>query len=199
MYRAGKRVKEVLHLVELTNAERTRAKNLSVGMKKRLDIACAIVYNPQVLILDEPTADLDPILRYDILNLIKKIKGHGTTVVFTTQLLEEMDEICYKIAILRNKKIVEEGNPNKIKSKYRARNLNEVFDKIFGRRKIKEEVREDKSGMIDREVRNRSVKDNLPEKSKENEKDKGIQEQIDRTINKAQSPTIEDFGNGGTR
>jgi len=206
-----KRVKEVLHLVELTNAERTRAKNLSVGMKKRLDIACAIVYNPQVLILDEPTADLDPILRDEILNLIKKIKAHGTTVVFTTQLLEEMDKICDKIAILHNKKIVEEGNPNKIKNKYRAGNLNDVFDKIFGRRITKEEKREDKenSGNLDTyspespmdisERSNRINRNIHKPETIEKEKDNGVQGQIDRTIIKSKNSTIEDFGSGGTR
>ncbi|MBX4212512.1 ABC transporter ATP-binding protein [Candidatus Pacearchaeota archaeon] len=125
------RAKELLGFVGLEKAENTKAQNLSVGMKKRLDLACSMMHNPKVLIMDEPTADLDPLLRAQILSLIKNINKKGTTVILTTQLLEEMDEICDQIAILCNKKIIEEGDPGKIKAKYNAADLNEVFHKIF--------------------------------------------------------------------
>ena len=124
------RAKEIIELVGLTKATKTLAEDLSIGMKKRLDLACTLIHKPTVLILDEPTADLDPLLRAQMLHLIKKINSHGTTVVITTQLLKEAEEICDKIAILYNEKIIEQNTPEKIKSKYKASNLNDVFNKI---------------------------------------------------------------------
>ena len=134
----NKRAKELLHFVGLADAANTRAKYLSVGMKKRLDFACSMVHTPKILIMDEPTADLDPLLRKQILTLIRKLKNQGTTIVLTTQLLEEMDTLCDKIAILCNKKIVEEGSPEKIRAKYKANSLNDVFEKIFAKYDVKE-------------------------------------------------------------
>lgn len=128
-----KRVSEIIELVGLTKATKTLAQNLSIGMKKRLDVACSLIHNPTILILDEPTADLDPLLRSQMLHLIKKINSHGTTIILTTQLLEEADEVCDKIAILYNEKIIEENTPAKIKKKYNASNLNDVFTKIFSK------------------------------------------------------------------
>src|SRR3989344_460042 len=125
------RTRDLLRFVDLEKAEKTRAKNLSVGMKKRLDLACSMMHNPEVLILDEPTADLYPLLRRQILSLILDIRKRGTTVVLTTQLLEEMDLICDNVAILFNRKIIEQGNPDRIKDKYNATSLNDVFGKIF--------------------------------------------------------------------
>src|SRR3989344_6464933 len=135
------RYENLVELVGLTRAQRTLAKNLSVGMKKRLDIACSLIHNPEVLILDEPTADLDPLLRDQILNLIVKIRDHGTTIILTSQLLEEMDRVCDKVAILCNKKIVEEGTPASIRSKYKTDSLNGVFSKLF-RGRFKEPIPE---------------------------------------------------------
>lgn len=119
------------HFVGLYNAKDTLAGNLSQGMKKRLDIACSFIHKPEVLILDEPTADLDPLLRKQIIKLIKKINSHKTTIIITTQLLEEAEEYCDNIAILFNEKIIEQGDPKKIKLKYQSKTLNELFEKIF--------------------------------------------------------------------
>lgn len=132
-----KRVDEIISLVGLTNAAKTLAEDLSIGMKKRLDIACSLIHNPAILILDEPTADLDPLLRRQMMNLLKKINSHGTTIVLTTQLLEEAEEMCDKVAILFNEKIIEEESPSKIKKKYKSSNLNDVFNKIFSKKERK--------------------------------------------------------------
>lgn len=129
-----KRVDEIIKLIGLEDAEKTLAKNLSLGMKKRLDIGCALVHNPAILILDEPTADLDPLLREQMMHLIKKINSHKTTVILTTQLLLEAEEVCEKVAILFNEKIIEEGTPAKIKKKYHSKDLNQVFNKLFSKK-----------------------------------------------------------------
>ena len=128
------RVEGLMKFVGLTRAEAVLSKNLSLGMKKRLDIACALVHNPHVLILDEPTADLDPLLRFQIMKLIKKINSHGTTIVFTTQLLSEADKICDKVAILYNEKIIEQESSSKLKTKYHSNDLDGVFRKIFSKK-----------------------------------------------------------------
>ena len=132
-----KRVEEIINLVGLADAVDTLAENLSLGMKKRLDIGCALVHNPIILILDEPTADLDPLLREQMIHLIKKINSHKTTVILTTQLLIEAEEFCEKIAILFNEKIIDEGSPSSINKKYHAKNLNEVFNKLFSKKERK--------------------------------------------------------------
>lgn len=129
-----KRAEEIISLVGLTNATKTLAQDLSIGMKKRLDIGCALIHNPTMLILDEPTADLDPLLREQMIHLLKKINSHGTTIVLTTQLLEEVDKMCDRVAILYDEKIIEQDTPSKIKTKYNSSNLNDVFNKIFSRK-----------------------------------------------------------------
>ena len=92
----------VLDFVDLYEAKRVLARNLSGGMQRRLDMACALIHDPTVLILDEPTEDLDPILRAEILRLIKKINSKGTTIIFTTHLLDEAEFLCDDVAIISN-------------------------------------------------------------------------------------------------
>ncbi len=113
-----KRSKGLLALVGLSYAKDTLGKNLSRGMQKRLDIACAMIHDPKVLILDEPTEDLDPMLRKDILLLVKKINERGTTVIITSHLLTEIEAICTKIAILHNGQIIETGAAEQLKGRY---------------------------------------------------------------------------------
>lgn len=121
----------LIKLVGLENSRNTLAENLSIGMKKRLDISCALIHNPKVLIMDEPTSDLDPVLRKEIMDLIKKINKTGTTIILTTQLLSEADDLLGHILILHNKKIIEDGTPKKIAGKYNKKTINDVFEKIF--------------------------------------------------------------------
>jgi len=113
-----KRARGLLELVDLSKAVKTLAKNLSRGMQKRLDIACAMIHEPKVLILDEPTEDLDPMLRKDILLLIKKINERGTTILITSHLLSEIEASCTKIAILHGGQIIETGSPSDLKGRY---------------------------------------------------------------------------------
>lgn len=129
-----KRVEGLMYFVGLAQAKDVLAKNLSLGMKKRIDLACALVHKPTVLVLDEPTADLDPLLRDHMLKLIKLINSHGTTVVFTTQMLDEVDVLCDNVAILYNEKIVEAGPIREILEKYDADNMGEVFADIFSKK-----------------------------------------------------------------
>ena len=108
----------LLKLMGIYDFRKLNADQLSGGMQKRLDIACALIHNPSVLILDEPTADLDPISRKQMWDLIRKINSKGTTVVITSHLLEELEELCDRVAIIHNKKIIRIGSPNEIKNSY---------------------------------------------------------------------------------
>ncbi|MDD5133641.1 MAG: ABC transporter ATP-binding protein [Candidatus Nanoarchaeia archaeon] len=112
------RVRKLLDLVELTYAKKTLGGSLSTGMKRRLDIACALIHKPVVLILDEPTEDLDPILRKELLNLIRRINEAGTTIIITSHLLEEVEELCDVIAILHKGKLLKIGSPVAIEREY---------------------------------------------------------------------------------
>ncbi len=112
------RSKELLALVELTGNENLLATELSTGMQRRLDIACALMHNPKVLVLDEPTKDLDPFLRKEVLAMLKKINLGGTTIVMTSHLLDEIETVSNKIAILHNGKMLCCDTPINLKNKY---------------------------------------------------------------------------------
>jgi len=91
-----------------------RAGNLprtfSGGMKRRLNIACSLVHKPKLLILDEPTVGIDPQSRNHILNVIKKLRDQGTTVIYTTHYMEEVEAICDRVVIIDEGKIIKEGS-----------------------------------------------------------------------------------------
>ena len=94
------RVDELLKLVELGTAADRRAKNYSGGMKKRLDLASALVHSPKLLFLDEPTTGLDPQSRLAIWSYLQQLNKEGTTIFLTTQYLEEADRLCQRLAII---------------------------------------------------------------------------------------------------
>lgn len=113
-----KNVRSILKLTELWDSKDTLAQNISGGMQKRLSIACSMIHNPSVLVLDEPTADLDPFLRHDMYELIKQINMQGTTVIITSHFLSEMEGLCHRIGILHKGKIVETGTTDELKDMY---------------------------------------------------------------------------------
>lgn len=110
------RVDELLKLVGLESAADRRARNYSGGMKKRLDLATALVHRPKLLFLDEPTTGLDPQSRLSIWGYLEKInKQEDTTIFLTTQYLEEADKLCERLAIIDFGKIVASGTPLELK------------------------------------------------------------------------------------
>ncbi|MBU1198465.1 MAG: ABC transporter ATP-binding protein [Nanoarchaeota archaeon] len=108
----------LIALMDLKHAENTLAGDLSGGMERRLDIACALVHDPEVLILDEPTSDLDPLLRDHIWSLVKKINKKGTTIILASHHLSEVETFCSRIAIIKNGKIIDVASPARLKTKY---------------------------------------------------------------------------------
>lgn len=112
------RADSLIKMFGLEAATDTLGGELSSGMQKRLDIACALMHDPKILFLDEPTANLDPLLRKDIISMIKKIKDAGVTVVITSHILGEIDYLCDKIAILDNKQLVAVDSPKNLVKNY---------------------------------------------------------------------------------
>jgi ABC-2 type transport system ATP-binding protein len=129
---AAERAEELLELVELTDAADRRIKSYSGGMKRRLDLASALVHRPDVLFLDEPTTGLDPASRVTVWDEVRRINERGTTVFLTTQYLEEADQLCDRLAIIDGGLIVREGTPARLKADLQARLGREVtLDDVF--------------------------------------------------------------------
>jgi ABC-2 type transport system ATP-binding protein len=134
------RAEALLELVDLVDAADRRIKGYSGGMKRRLDLASALVHEPEVLFLDEPTTGLDPASRLTVWDEVRRINERGTTVFLTTQYLEEADQLCDRLAIIDNGVIVREGTPAALKADLRERTgakraptLDEVFLDATGR------------------------------------------------------------------
>jgi ABC-2 type transport system ATP-binding protein len=137
---AAARAEELLALVELEDAADRRIKGYSGGMKRRLDLASALVHEPEVLFLDEPTTGLDPASRLTVWDEMRRINARGTTVFLTTQYLEEADQLCDRLAIIDDGRIVREGTPARLKAELRERQglasdptLDDVFMDATGR------------------------------------------------------------------
>ncbi|MFR3567755.1 MAG: ABC transporter ATP-binding protein [Paraclostridium sordellii] len=130
------RVNETLELVGLYDRKDDYPDSFSGGMKRRLNIACSIVHKPKILIMDEPTVGIDPQSRNNILEVAKSLRDEGTTIIYTSHYMEEVEAICNRIIILDNGQIVEFGYKDEIKTKYRSKGLNnleEIFLYITGK------------------------------------------------------------------
>ena len=111
----GDRIDELLDLVDLAEAADKEAEGFSGGMKKRLDAAMALVHQPPLVFLDEPTTGLDPKARNRLWEYFRRINGEGTTIFLTTQYLEEADQLCERIAVILDGEIVATGSPAELK------------------------------------------------------------------------------------
>lgn len=110
------RIDALLDLVDLADVAGKVAKEFSGGMKKRLDVATALVHQPPIVFLDEPTTGLDPKARNRLWEYFETINEQGTTVFLTTQYLEEADQLCDRISVILEGEIVAEGSPTELKS-----------------------------------------------------------------------------------
>ncbi|MBD2615145.1 ABC transporter ATP-binding protein [Nostoc punctiforme FACHB-252] len=103
-------IKATLAAVNLSDRAKSPVETLSGGMQRRLNIAVALVHQPQLLILDEPTTGLDIEARYEIWELIRQLKNQGVTILLTTHLLDEAERLCQRIGILKDGQILAEGS-----------------------------------------------------------------------------------------
>ena len=109
-----RRTDEILQALGLADKKHQKPRSLSGGMRRRLLVAKALVHNPELLILDEPTAGVDVELRDQLWNYVKKLNKAGTTIILTTHYLEEAEELCDEIAFLNKGKIINQGKKSKI-------------------------------------------------------------------------------------
>jgi ABC-2 type transport system ATP-binding protein len=110
------RADELLERVGLIGAADRRVGTYSGGMRRRLDLALSLVHQPTVLFLDEPTTGLDPMSRITLWEEVRRLNSEGTTVLLTTQYLEEADQLADRVAIIDHGKIVKEGTPTELKA-----------------------------------------------------------------------------------
>ncbi|MBO4762775.1 MAG: ATP-binding cassette domain-containing protein, partial [Lachnospiraceae bacterium] len=132
------RIDESLEYVGLSEKRNDYAKTFSGGMKRRLNIACAIGHHPDLLIFDEPTVGIDPQSRNFILEKIKQSNRNGATVIYTSHYMEEVEAICDRIAIMDNGKIIAIGTSDELKKlvvdDISTVTLEEVFLTITGKK-----------------------------------------------------------------
>jgi len=102
-------VNNILKIVDLVNRKDDRIKTFSGGMKRRINIACSLLHNPKVLVLDEPTVGVDPQNRNHIFEVIERLNNEGMTIIYTTHYMEEAERFCDKIAIIDVGSIIAQG------------------------------------------------------------------------------------------
>ncbi len=121
------RADELIRRVGLSEAKDRRVGTYSGGMRRRLDLAMALIHDPQVLFLDEPTTGLDPVSRLTLWEEVRRLRDEGTTVFLTTQYLEEADQLADRVGIISAGKIVAEGTPAELKSQVGVPHLDVTF------------------------------------------------------------------------
>ncbi len=116
-------VQTSLAVVNLSDRAKSPVETLSGGMQRRLNIAVALVHQPKLVILDEPTTGLDIEARYEIWDLIRRLKNQGITILLTTHLLDEAERLCQRIGILKGGRIVAEGSLEELRQRIPAQEI----------------------------------------------------------------------------
>lgn len=111
-----KRVEEALHFTGLWERRKEFPKKYSGGMKRRLNIACALVHQPKLIIMDEPTVGIDPQSRKHIIESVKTLNQKGSTIIYTSHYMEEVEELCTRIAIMDHGRIIALGTKEELTS-----------------------------------------------------------------------------------
>ena len=130
--KARERAEELLERFELVGKRGQRTNTLSGGMKRRVLFARALMHDPEVLFLDEPTAGVDVELRYKLWGYIRELNRGGMTILLTTHYLEEAEALCEEIALINGGTIAAQGSSEELKEIYEAKNVEEVYMKVIG-------------------------------------------------------------------
>lgn len=151
-------VEEALKFTGLWERRKSKSKTFSGGMKRRLNIACAIVHKPSILIMDEPTIGVDPQSRNNILDCIKSLNKNNTTVIYTSHYMEEIEAICNRVAIMDFGKVICSGKINEVIEENCSEHIISIPVADLGDAKIKElesnklidhiEVKEDVANIV---------------------------------------------------
>ncbi len=126
-------VEYALKFVELEDRKNDLPKHYSGGMKRRLNIACSIAHKPKILILDEPTVGIDPQSRNHILTSLRELQKEGTTIIYTTHYMDEIEEIADRVIIVDKGKKIEDGKIGELLTKYDETSLEDLFLNLTGR------------------------------------------------------------------
>jgi len=129
---AARRAEEMIDVFDLRAKRDTRAPRLSGGMKRRLLLARALIHEPRLVILDEPTAGVDFELRLELWRYIRLLHSRGTTILLTTHYLEEAEELCEEIALIHGGRITALDSPDGLMRRFGAGSLGEVYVKAMG-------------------------------------------------------------------
>lgn len=121
-----KRIHEVIEIVGLSQHLSKVIENYSGGMKRRLSLAIALLHDPEVLILDEPTVGIDPVLRKSIWSTFDKLNKQGTTIIVTTHVMDEAEK-CHRLGLLREGELIAVGTPQSLKEETNTSTLEEAF------------------------------------------------------------------------
>jgi ABC-2 type transport system ATP-binding protein len=130
--KARERTEELLERFGLIGKRKDRVNTLSGGMKRRVMFARALMHDPEILFLDEPTAGVDIELRYSLWEYIRELNRGGLTILLTTHYLEEAEELCEEIALINDGKIAAQDTSAGLKARYGARSVEEVYLKVMG-------------------------------------------------------------------
>ena len=130
--KAEERASEMLERFELTGRRAQRVNTLSGGMKRRVLFARALMHDPKILFLDEPTAGVDIELRYKLWEYIRELNRGGLTILLTTHYLEEAEELCEEIALINDGRIAALGTSAELKKEYGVSNIEGVYLKVVG-------------------------------------------------------------------
>jgi ABC-2 type transport system ATP-binding protein len=130
-YRQGRTTNELVELMDLGEKRTTRTQDLSGGQRQRLSVALALVNNPELVFLDEPTTGMDPAARRALWDVVLSLKAEGRTVLLTTHYMEEAEVLCDRLAIMDHGHILEEGTVNELISR-RFKERAVRFDRIDG-------------------------------------------------------------------
>ena len=142
----AKRIEELLKLVDLEDRKKDLVKTFSGGMKRRLEIARALIHTPKIIFLDEPTVGLDPQTRNHIWSYVVNLsKKEGVTVFLTTHYMEEAEKMADRVVIIDHGKIIGSGTPLELKKNTETNSLEEAFLKLTGNA-----IRSDEASSVDR-------------------------------------------------
>ncbi|RDE16183.1 MAG: ABC transporter [Candidatus Thorarchaeota archaeon] len=133
------RVKTMAEKIGMEDHIKRRSKDYSGGMIRRVSMLMALINNPKIALLDEPTVAMDPNSRRAVWDFIRELKAQGKTVILTTHYMEEAQELCDRVAIIDNGLLIEIGSPSELVEKHKVKNLEEVFLKLTGK-KLREAV-----------------------------------------------------------
>ena len=128
------RTEELLGKVGLLEDSKRRVGKYSGGMKKRVNLIMAVIHDPEIAFLDEPTVAMDPQTRHAVWDFIKDLKKQDKTVILTTHYMEEAEELCERVGIIDHGKMIALGEPKELMTKFNQKNLEDVFIHLTGRR-----------------------------------------------------------------